>query len=338
MLVVEQGCVIGSAATLEDVDMIANVAVLAAFAFFFSLISARISDTILTGPMFFVTFGLLVGPWGLHILDIPLDAGSVRMMADWTLALVLFTDAADANRSALKRKIGIPERMLFVGMPLVILFGTLTGYAIFDHLDFYQLAIIATCLAATDAALGKECLHDREVPVYLRTGLNVESGLNDGLAVPVLLVLISLTTAQPGMELSVLEGGLIVGREIGLGILIGWLVAIVGVSLMQQARRWQWVDPVWRQIPVVALALCSFAIAQHVEGSGYIAAFSSGLVFRKLTKRLAHTMIFSATEVGETLSLLVWVFFGAVMLDTILPVFDWSMLLLHRTARCQVAT
>ena len=169
--------------------MIANVAVLAAVAFFFSLVSARISDSVLTGPMFFIIFGLIAGPWGLHFLDLEMDTGGVRVLADWTLAVILFTDAADANRTALFRKIGIPERMLFIGMPLVIVFGTLLGWLIFDHLGFYQVAIIATCLAATDAALGKECLHDEEVPNYLRTGLNVESGLNDGLAVPVLLVL-----------------------------------------------------------------------------------------------------------------------------------------------------
>ncbi|WP_373235693.1 cation:proton antiporter domain-containing protein [Cohaesibacter celericrescens] len=307
--------------------MIADVAVLAAFAFFFSLISARIRSTLLTGPMFFIGFGLLVGPWGLRIIDITVDASGVRILADWTLALVLFTDAADANRSALVRKIGISERMLLLGLPLAMLLGTLLGWVMFGQLGLYQAAIVATCLAATDAALGKECLHDESVPTYMRTGLNVESGLNDGMTVPVLLVLISLSLAAPGAGLAVSDVILIVMREISIGVLVGVATVAIGVLLMQQAARFGWIDPVWNQIPVIALAVCSFAIAQELHGSGYIAAFCGGLMFRQLTKRLSHKMTATATEAGETMALLVWVLFGTVMLDTILPVFEWPMLL-----------
>ena len=306
--------------------MIANVAILAAFAFFYSLVSARISTTMLTGPMFFVLFGLLAGPQGMAWIDWQVDAGGVRVLADWTLALVLFTDAADAKRSVLKRELGIPERMLLVGLPLGLVLGIGVGFLMFDQLGFYQIAIIATCLAATDAALGKETLHDKEVPTYLRIALNVESGLNDGLAVPILLVLIGLAHAQPVTDLGVVEIFLIILREIGVGVVVGALVVGVGVIVMQQAWRWHWIDPAWRQIQVVVLALCAFAVAQSLDGSGYIAAFCGGLVFRSLTRRLAHKLIFSATEVGETMSLLVWVFFGTVMLDVILPVFDWWIL------------
>ncbi|WP_319531620.1 cation:proton antiporter [uncultured Cohaesibacter sp.] len=306
--------------------MIANVGLLAAFAYFYSLLSARITQTVLTGPMVFVAFGLLSGSWGFGLLKFDIDAHSVRTFADWTLALVLFTDAATANRSALMRKIIIPRRMLFVGLPLVMLFGTAVGWLLFGQLAIWEIAIIACCLAATDAALGKECLHDEAVPNYLRTGLNVESGLNDGLTVPVLLVVIQLALTVPDASLGVADVVAIVVREIGVGLIVGVAVASLGVFLMQQARRLRWVDADWRQIPVVALAMCSFAFAQELEGSGYIAAFCGGLMFRRLTSHFSHGMIEGATEVGETLSLIVWVFFGAVMLDVIVPVFSWTVL------------
>ncbi|SNY93783.1 NhaP-type Na+/H+ or K+/H+ antiporter [Cohaesibacter sp. ES.047] len=306
--------------------MIANVGLLAAFAFFYSLISARLSSTVLTGPMIFVLFGLLAGNWGLGLFEFNINAHSVRTFADWTLALVLFTDAATANRSALVHKIRIPERMLFIGMPLVMLLGTAVGWLLFDHLPIWEIAIVACCLAATDAALGAECLHDEAVPNYLRTGLNVESGLNDGLAVPVLLVLIELAVALPDSSMSGTDVMVILLREIGLGVVVGVAVSMVGVFLMQQAKRFNWVDADWKQIPVVALAMCSFAFAQELEGSGYIAAFCGGLMFRQLTKRFSHGMIEGATEVGETLSLVVWVFFGAVMLDIMMPVMHWTVL------------
>ena len=123
------------------------------------------------------------------------------------------------------------------------------------------------------------------------------------------------------------EVAVILLREVGVGLAVGLMVVACGVFLMKLAARSGWVDPEWSQISVVALALCAFALSQALEGSGYIAAFTGGLVFRQMERQAARRMMFSATEIGATLSLLVWVFFGTVMLEWILPVFEWSMLL-----------
>ena len=219
--------------------MLSNIALLAGFAFFFSLVSGRISSTVLTGPMIFVSVGLLIGPWGMHLLDLNMDMYGVRSFADWTLAIILFTDAAEADRSALVSKIRLPERMLLIGLPLSMLFGTLAGLVIFPHHDLYTVILIAVCLAATDAALGKETLHDKNVPTYLRTGLNVESGLNDGLTVPALLVFIGLALAESTEGLGTLGAGevaVILLREVGVGLGVG-LMVVAGWRLSDETGR-----------------------------------------------------------------------------------------------------
>ena len=307
--------------------MYADIALLAFFAFLYSLISARLASSILTGPMLFVSFGFLIGPSGFDILDWSLNEQIVRILAEWTLALVLFTDAVDANRLTLRRKIGVPERMLLLGLPLAIMLGTVAGWLLFDGLGLYQIAIIATCLAATDAALGRECLHDDAVEKYLRTGLNVESGLNDGLVLPILLVLIGLAGVQSHQDMGFTQIAVILVREIGVGVLVGFGVVAAGVFLMQQATRLGWLDPIWRHMVVVLLAISIFALAQALDGSGFIASFSGGLFFRYLVKRFSHTLLYTAEGGAETMSVLVWILFGTLVLETILPVFDVPMLI-----------
>ncbi len=171
-------------------------AILAAFVFIYSIIAGGLERTWLSGAIVFVAFGLLFGPFGLGILHLNVNSENLRAIAELTLALVLFTDAANANLTVLKSSVRLPCRLLLVGLPLTILVGFGVGRLLFKDFSLVEAAILATMLAPTDAALGKAVVTNPYVPSSIREDLNVESGLNDGICVPILFALLALATNQ----------------------------------------------------------------------------------------------------------------------------------------------
>jgi NhaP-type Na+/H+ or K+/H+ antiporter len=291
-----------------------NLAIIAVFAFVYSAIAGRVDRSIITGPILFIAFGLICGPFGFGILDIEIENVEIRVLADITLALILFIDASNADLRILARHIVIPRRMLLVGMPLVIALGAAFGWILFPGVSIYELCILATILAATDAALGKGVVTNLDVPARVREGLNAESGLNDGLAVPVLFVFIALATGHSGEQSSTSLALSLVARELGIGMLVGLGLTFVGVKLASWCQQREWFSETWTQILVVALALGCFATAQSLHGSGYIAAFVGGLLFGHLAGTSTHKLVHSAEGFGELLALAIWVTFGAGIL------------------------
>jgi len=161
--------------------MYSELAILALFVFLYSMIAGRIERSVISGPMVFVVVGFLLGPSGFGWLKGDASSADLRTLADLTLALILFIDAANADMSVLKRQLRIPSRMLLIGLPGVIALGFGFAVLMFDGISIYSAAILATMLAATDAALGKAVITNKAVPARIREGLNVESGLNDGI-------------------------------------------------------------------------------------------------------------------------------------------------------------
>ena len=305
--------------------MYAQLTVLAIFVFLYSIVAGRIERSVFSGPIVFVTAGYLLGPvlgW------FPGEATSshLRVFADLTLALFLFVDAANANFSVLKRSFGIPSRMLLIGLPGAIGLGFVLALVLFDALSVYEAAVLGAMLAATDAALGKAVITNTTVPERLREGLNVESGLNDGLCVPIVLAFIAL---ELGTEQG-LGSGLAIGliaQELGIGALVGLGIAGLGTLLLRLCQRRGWVTHVWIQITMVALAISCFGLAQSLHGSGYIAAFVGGALFGYLVKDEAHALTSDAESIGETLALLTWLLFGIVVVDQVYALLSWQVVL-----------
>ncbi len=294
--------------------MYTDLATLAVFAFLFSAIAGRVERSVLTGPIVYILFGLIGGPMVLGFLDIQVHTTELRVIADLTLALVLFMDAANADLRTLKSHAVIPRRMLLIGLPLCIALGSWTGTVIFPDFTIYEACILATMLAATDAALGKGVVSNKAVPARVREGLNAESGLNDGLCVPVLLVFLALAAGSGG-EGSTGELALtLVLEELGIGALVGLSLTFVGVQIMRLAHRLGWFTDVWVQLPVVLLALACFATAQSLHGSGYIAAFVGGLLFGHLADNKTHKLVLAGEGIAELLAMFTWVIFGAVFM------------------------
>ena len=306
--------------------MYENLAALAAFIFLYSITSGRLERTPVSGAIVFTAFGLAFGPLGLGLLNLNVDTEVLRTLAELTLAMVLFTDAATADLGVLRHSIRFPRRLLLFGLPLTILLGFAAGVVFFNGLSLLEIAILATMLAPTDAALGKAVVTDESVPAGIREGLNVESGLNDGICVPILFIFLTLAADTGGMADARLLALKLVAGEIGIGLAAGLGLTVCGAWLLRHAAGRGWVTETWRQLPVVVLAVTCFSVAQMLGGSGFIAAFVGGLLFGGITKQHKHAFLLAAEGTGDTLALITWVLFGAAVVGQAIGSFSWDVL------------
>jgi NhaP-type Na+/H+ or K+/H+ antiporter len=215
---------------------------------------------------------------------------------------------------------GLPTRLLLIGLPLTIALGFIAATLLTD-LDPWLCALAATALAPTDAALGAPVVADPRVPIRIRRTLNVESGLNDGLATPLVMFFLAGAVAEagsvhfsPGSALADLSVGLLAGVAIGLG----------GGSLLWVARGRGWTTSTSVAILVPTLALASYFAALELDANGFVAAFVGGLVFGS-TQRDAGEIGEFGEELGELFGLAVWLIVGAVAVDA-LDDATWGML------------
>ena len=135
--------------------MYQDLAILALFILVYSSVAGRVERTWVSGPIVFTIFGLLIGPVGLDLISFKADRETISTLAELTLAMVLFTDAAGADMGVLRKAKALPIRLLLIGLPLTILLGFGVGVLIFKQLSLIEIALLATMLAPTDAALGK---------------------------------------------------------------------------------------------------------------------------------------------------------------------------------------
>lgn len=307
--------------------MYQDLVIMAVFIFIYSNVAGAVEKTWISGAMIFTAFGLLIGPMGLDLISFKADREAIKVLAELTLALVLFTDAAGADLGVLKKFGRLPVRLLLVGLPLTILLGFGIGALFFPKLSLFEVALLATMLAPTDAALGKAVVTNETVPNAVRQGLNVESGLNDGICVPILFVFLALATGKVG------EGGpwqlalKLVAEEIGIGLAVGLLITALAFGLLKFAWRQNWLTETWIQIPIVAMALACFATAQLIGGSGFIAAFCGGLLFGALAKEHREEFLVPAEGIGDTMALITWVIFGAAVVSKAIGNFSWMVVL-----------
>jgi NhaP-type Na+/H+ or K+/H+ antiporter len=305
--------------------MYQNLAILAAFAFFYSLTSGSLARTPVNGALVFTAFGVAMGPMGLGVLKLDVDAEGLRTLAELTLAMVLFTDAAAANLRVLQHSYRIPLRLLLIGLPLTIGLGYAAGLLLLDGLGWLEIAILAVILAPTDAALGKVVVTDTRVPAKIREGLNVESGLNDGICVPILfvcLILASEAVATGDTSTMALE---LVSEAVVVGCLVGAGATWLGVTLLRAVSNRDWMDKSWQQLTLPALAVACFALSQWLGGSGFIASFVGGLVFGAMERQGVHSRLLQAEGVGDALALFTWVAFGAVLVGPGLSALTWQL-------------
>ena len=277
--------------------MYANIAILATFAFVYSLTAGRLERTPINGPVVYLLFGLIAGPMGLGLLDLEIGTEGIRLVAELTLALVLFTDASNADLAVLRKGLQLPMRLLLIGLPLTILLGFGAGVLLFPEIGLLEIAILATMLAPTDAALGKAVVSNENVPAKVRQGLNVESGLNDGICVPILFTFLALASSTGGDESTGKLALSLVVEEIGIGAAIGVGFAFAAARGLRAARKADLLKAPWSEVVIAAVAFGCFSLAQAAHGSGFIACFIGGLLFGALTTQEHKETVLKGAEV-----------------------------------------
>ena len=265
--------------------------------------------------MFFVLVGLLLGPDVLGLLNIDIESSTLRELAELTLALVLFTDASTIDLAGLRRDAGLVGRLLGIGLFLTIAAGGLVAWLVFPELPVATALLIGTILAPTDAALGLPVVANPAVPIRIRRVLNVESGLNDGIATPFVVLFISLATATGASEGTHVIEAL---EEIAIAIAAGVLVGSVGGILLLAADRRKLTSVLSRQIAAYALALGAYFVSLALGGNGFIAAFVAGLAFGGATRKGEEGAELFSETAGILLSIGVWVVFGAALVGSLI--------------------
>jgi NhaP-type Na+/H+ or K+/H+ antiporter len=298
------------------------LAIVAATVASWSLIGARLQRFYISAPIAFVFVGLVVAYRPLNLVDVSVGSTQLRTLAELTLAVLLFSDAARVNLRELRRDAGVPARLLVIGLPLTIVFGTMLAAALFAGLNIWVAAVIAAAVAPTDAALGAQVVQDQRVPGRVRRALNVESGLNDGIATPFVSFFVAAAASELVAHPATSAAGAI--GDLAIGALTGVAVGLGAAALMRFVRRTGWSADSYRGISVLAFALVAYALALELHANGFVAAFVAGLAFGSTFEADDRdaTIEFDA-QVGELLSWVIWFLFGAVM-TTALGTTTWQ--------------
>ncbi len=307
--------------------MYQNLTIIAFLVLIYSLLAGRIEKTWLSGPIIFVVLGVIAGPLGINILNFNIQKETYKTLAELALALVLFTDASKTNLRVLEHNIAIPLRLLLLGLPLTIFLGWVMGYLVFNDFLWIEAALLAVILAPTDAALGKPVVSSQKVQSKIREGLNVESGLNDGVCVPVLFLLVAIFAAQSVDKISLSFGLVLFAREIGIGLLVGLVVTFICEKLIGLCFKRSWILDSWKPMIIIAMAVCCFSLAQVLNGSGFISCFSGGILYGAINKTHKIDLIKAAEGTGNTLGLIVWIIFGSLVVSEFFHEFTWPIII-----------
>jgi NhaP-type Na+/H+ or K+/H+ antiporter len=301
-----------------------DVAIVAAVVFVWGTLSARPERYDVTAPIIFVLAGLLLTHGLLAPLGFAPSHELVKALAEITLVLVLFSDASRVRLRDLRADLGLCLRLLGIGLPLTIGLGTLLALALFHGMNIWLALLVGAALAPTDAALGAGVMVNPAVPARIRRLLNIESGLNDGIATPVVLVAIAgAATAEHAASIG--PGAAV--AELALGLLVGAVVGGAGGFVVNEARRRGWAEGGFAGSAVLALAVCAYACALALHGNGFIAAFVGGLAYRTCGGRRGERLVPYVEETGAVVSLLVWLAFGAVAVVPALQGLTWQTVL-----------
>lgn len=302
------------------------IAFIGALFLIYSLTLRQLEKTEVTGPMFFVIGGITLANL------MPNNGGELKAGVDLllpfielTLSIFLFSDAAKSKLSVLRHSFQYPGLLLFVALPLTLLLGIAVGLFLFAELSLIQAALIAIILTPTDAALSKGLLSSSEVPEKIREGINTESGLNDGLCVPVFLIFI-LLAKNPESAITTSHVVSVFSRELGIAL----LVAITSISIFMPSLNFAMKRHYFAQntspFLLLGFAMAVFSVTQYLHGSGFIAVFVAGLLFDKFSTKTVRTELIEDSEhIADFTSLMIWCLFGYACAYLVLPKLNFEI-------------
>ncbi len=308
--------------------MTAGLLIVTLFATCFSMVAKRLSSTWLTAPMVFIGFGYLLSVVGLFPRE---DAENLlHIVAEVALILLLFLDAAQIRLSALRRRHVWPVRMLVFGLPLAIALGTFAAWLFLPHWPLFALVLVASILAPTDAALGQAVVTNPLVPERSRQTLIVESGLNDGMALPAVLLFASLTAEV--MDQDGTNWVLFGAKQLVLGPLMGMAVGFAGGRILMWAKTRNLTADAFEGVGAIALAGSAYLAANLIGGNGFISAFVAGLCFGHVVKGQCKFVYEFTESEGLLLTWGAFLLLGLALLPEALQHLSWQTAALIMTS------
>jgi NhaP-type Na+/H+ or K+/H+ antiporter len=281
----------------------------------YTLVAVRLDQSSISGPIVLVTAGVILGPAGIGVVAAPATSEPVQVLAELTLALLLFTDASTIGLGDAGGIAWLPGRLLAFGLPLTIVAGAVVGWLLFPTLGVSFALLMGAILAPTDAALSLPLLLDRAIPVRVRRAINIESGLNDGIATPFVTLFLAVAVAE---DASGSQNWLVgAALELTLAVVVAVVVGGLGGRLAMSARGLGWASQASESLAVVALAVLAYAGATAIGGNGFVAAFAAGITFRTVTERAEPSVEF-AESIGLAGSYIVWLLFGVGLAGPVL--------------------
>jgi len=300
--------------------MQSGLAILLIIVVLYAVVAVWLGRRSITMPMFFLAVGALTGAEGLGWITFQLTSEEIKLLVEITLALVLFADASTLNIHQLKEDAGLPARLLFIALPLIIGLGGLLAFALFPQEKIGFALLIGAILAPTDAALGLPIFSNRRVPVRIRRALNVESGLNDGIATPFVALFTALAVAEESQQLTGWATSALL--SIAIAVAVGAALGMLGGWLFAESMRRRLTSRATEQIGALALALAIYFGSIALGGNGFIAAFVGGLFFSYIARHRQHHAIEFTEGTATLLSLFVWTIFGSFLVIPLFTAFN----------------
>jgi sodium/hydrogen antiporter len=273
----------------------------------YALAAGRLDRWSVTAPFVLVVVGTVLGSGVLDVVHVAADAESIKVLAELTLALLLFADASTIRLRDAEEDVSVPSRLLAVGLPLTIGLGAVVAHLLFD-VSWAEAALVGSLLAPTDAALGIAVVTNKAVPARIRRTLTIESGLNDGIATPFVVFFLAVAAAEADHQHWVATSVKELALALVFGGGLGWLVGAVAT----RARRVGWTTPLSDALVVLVTALLAYEGAVALGANGFVSAFVAGSVFGTASRQELAPATELTEDVGLYASFAVWMVFGAV--------------------------
>ena len=305
--------------------MTVAAAVFAALVLGFAVTARWLSRVYVTAPITFVAAGAVISAVTPSMAADVTEF--VKVLAEVTLALILFHDAAQVRPRQIEADRGSILRLLLVGLPLTVLIGFLAARVVFPAMPVMIALLLAAALSPTDAGLGAATVLNPVVPVRVRRTLNVESGLNDGLVTPVVLFAIAAAAGEEGLSAgaSVVRGLF----DLGVGAALGVVVGAGGGLVLGWSRRRGLSTPSTRSLGVLVLPVLAYCLVALIHGNSFVAAFVAGTAFTAAAPWVDEEVsALDRTEgLSELLGFAVWLIFGLAVFPLIRDHIGWRELL-----------
>ncbi|MDF2735863.1 MAG: sodium:proton exchanger [Chloroflexota bacterium] len=277
----------------------------------YALFSGLLERRSVTAQIMMLALGVGLGLAVRGTSEAIVETELLHIAGELALILALVVDAARIDMGALRRTAGLPIRLLVIGLPLTIALGTIVAVVVLPGITVLEAIIVATLLAPTDAALGAMVVNSRFVPRRIRQALNVESGLNDGLVTPIVLVAAAVAVAGGDLRDTAWIADAV--SQIAFGAVAGVLVGVVGALALRLAVARQWMHEGTHWMVAPAVGFLAWFVAHELGGNVFVAAFAAGLAMTAAYGRVPESFLVFAEVGGELLGLMVFFLFGALL-------------------------